>query len=284
MYRTDYQGRLIEVEKNLSLDVLDAIMAPDSRVLAIRISDYVPKDLCMTLSEKIMHHGRQRFRRYTFAPQIPLTKIGINFGEACLSQGMKARYFESAQSTDHLIREMFSPFLSPFDKLRIDLDRIWPGGAIIASMHGNRMLSGFVRNTEEGGSVPHHQDDLIEEYPHAEWKPQRELVSNVYLRVPADGDGGELEIYDYSPDYADTMQSTYGREQPDAESSTYLAEDQQSEIMSKSSIIIKPQAGDLILFIGKCVHRVRTVRYGNRLSTCFHIGYIDKQQPLRCWG
>ncbi len=283
MYLTHHQGRLIEVENNLPLDALDAILEPDSQILAIRVSGYMPRELCTTLSEQLLDRGQQRFQRYTFAQQLAVSKVGINFGEACLTPEIKERYFESARSADDLIRDMFSPFLSPLDKLRIDLDRIWPGGAMIASMHGRRMLSGFVRNTEVGGSIPHHQDDLIEEYPHADWKPQRELVSNVFLSVPVDGDGGEFEIYDYSPDYVDTAHETYNREQSDPETSTYLAEDQQSEVRSRSSIMIKPHAGDLIIFVGKYVHRVHTVKSGKRLSTCFHIGYINKQQPLQCW-
>jgi hypothetical protein len=284
MYRTHHKGRLIEVEKHLSLEVIDAILAPDSRILAIRISNYLSKELCATLSEKLFDHGRQKFQRYSFAPQLEVSKIGVNFGEACINPEMKEQYFESAQSTDDLIREMFSPFLSPLDKLRLDLDRIWPEGAIIARMHGKRMLSGFLRNTENGGHIPHHQDDIAEEYLEADWKPQRELVSNVYLRVPAEDDGGELEIYDYSPDYADNIHSVYAQEQQDPETTTYLTEGQQSEVNSKGSIVIKPQAGDLIMFIGKCVHRVHGVRSGNRLTSCFHVGYIDKRQPLKCWG
>jgi predicted 2-oxoglutarate/Fe(II)-dependent dioxygenase YbiX len=277
-------GRLIDLQNELTLDALDAMLASQSSVLAIRVSGYLPKELCLTLSEKLMDHERKRFQRYSFAPQLEVSKIGINFGEACINPEMNEQYFESARSTDDLIREMFSPFLSPLDKLRFDLDRIWPEGAVVAKMHGKRMMSGFLRNTENGGHIPHHQDDIVEEYPHADWKPQRELVSNVYLNVPADGDGGELEIYEYSPNYADDLRSTYSREQQDADTTTYLTEGQQSEIVSKGSIVIKPQTGDLIMFIGKCVHRVHGVRSGNRLTSCFHVGYIDKQQPLQCWG
>ncbi len=284
MYRTFNEGRLIEAKENITLDILDMILAPDSRVMAIRITGYLSKELCTTLFDRLFDHGKQKFQRYAFAPQLEFSKIGVNFGEACINKSMMGQYFESAQSTDDLIREMFSPFLSPLDKLRLDLDRIWPEGAIVARMNGERMLSGFIRNTENGGHIPHHQDDIVEEYLHADWKPQRELVSNVYLNVPADGNGGELEIYDYSPDYADNVHAVYAQEQRDAEKTTYLTEGQQSEIVSKGSIMIKPKAGDLVMFIGKCVHRVHGVRSGNRLTSCFHVGYIDRQKPLQCWG
>jgi hypothetical protein len=284
MLAMEMNGRVIELQEALTLDAIDAMLSPESDVLAIRVSSYVSKELCGILSEKLLDHEKNRFQRYSFAPQLEVSKIGINFGEACINPEMNEQYFESARATDDLIRGMFSPFLSPLDKLRLDLDRIWPEGAVVARMHDKRMLSGFLRNTENGGHIPHHQDDIVEEYPRSDWKPRRELVSNVYLSVPADGDGGELEIYDYSPEYADNVHDLYAREQQDAETTTYLDASQRSEIFSKGSIVIRPQLGDLIMFIGKCVHRVHALRAGNRLTSCFHIGYIDKQQPLQCWG
>jgi hypothetical protein len=280
MHRTYHEGRLIEVEKNISLDLIDAILAPDSQVLAIRVSNYIPKYLCEKFAASIEQNASSVLSSYASVPTLPVTKTGIMFGEASMKPELIGDYFDTAARTEATLREHFAPYVSPIDKLRTDLDQVWPGGAQVARIHGKRMLSGIVRSTADGGDIPAHQDNITEEYPDVDWQPSHELVSNVYLSMPG---GGELEIYDFSPAYADTAMATYDGDRF-SQTNELLTEDHQRDLASKSSVVMTPQVGDLILFSGRNVHRVHPVRSGARMTTCFHIGVLDRDRPLQCWA
>lgn len=280
MHRHQQHERMIEVEKALSLDLLDAILKPESRILAIRVSNYIPKEICEKLAEGIGRHSSSALSPYASVPTLPVTKTGIMFGEASMKRDLIDDYFDTATQTETTLRNSFFPFFNPIDKLRNDLDLIWPGGAQVARIRGRRMLSGIVRSTADGGHIPAHQDNILEEYPEVDWRPSHELVSNVYLSVPG---GGELEVYDFAPAYADTAMETYDSDNF-RQTNRLLNEEHQRNLESKSSAVMTPQAGDLILFSGRNVHRVHTVRSGARMTTCFHIGVMDRHLPLLWWA
>jgi hypothetical protein len=275
----EVSGRIIGLQNAVTLEALDAMLAPESDVLAIRVSNYIPKELCEKFAASIERNSPSELSAYASVPTLQVAKTGIVFGEASAKRELVDEYFDTATQTEAILRKHFSPYLGPIDKLRIDLDQLWPGGAQVARIHGKRMLSGILRSTADGGDIPPHQDDIVEEYPEVDWRPSRELVSNVYLTMP---DGGELEVYDFSPGYTDSFTSTYDGDRF-SETHQLLNESHQSELVSKSSVTLTPQVGDLIIFPGRNVHRVHTVRSGARMSTCFHIGILDRHRPLQCW-
>jgi hypothetical protein len=205
------------------------------------------------------------------------------YGEACLNATKFDEYFKQAPLTDDAIRRSFFPLLSPIDKLRMDLDTVWPGGASVARLGGRRMLPGFLRCTLSGGELLPHQDDIIlESTTPIDFELGVELVNNIYLEVPPAGGGGDLEIYDYRPKISRSLDDSYGV-QP-GEEIPYVKEEALGSLDQGQSVRITPALGDLIIFRPSCVHRVHLVTLGNRITTCFHIGVADLTKPLNCWG
>lgn len=279
----DDDPRIVHLSRDLDLSGLKRLLDPNDSVLAIRVSDYISEDLCDTFKQKLAAAGEGRFRRYAHAPALPVTKMGATFGEACvLPEDLLDAYFDEAPATQQFYREVFLPYLSPIDKVRLDLDKLWPEGSIVPQMYGRRMLSGFVRRTELHGSIVPHQDDLLEEAPQSpDFKPTVELVHNVYLDVPNAGCGGELEVYDFGPNYREHMKET--QHVGHAKVDHLLLDSVFQQLASQPSVVLRPARGDLILFKGGNIHRVHTVKAGNRVTSCFHIGYVNNEEPLRCW-
>jgi hypothetical protein len=274
------KDRVLTLSRNFDLESFREMLQPGSPVLAIRIRDYMPKDLCEQVAGDILGRHAKSFKRNAFAPELGVAKMGLLFGEACVNPDLMDFYFTNAKDEARAIREAFMPYLGPIDKVRMDLDELWPRGAEIAEMHGKRMSSGMLRSTSIGAGLMPHQDDIVEEYPQSDWKPTVELVHNVYLSVPQEGQGGEFEVFDHAPAHADPVVEHYKDVKPGDD---YLPSSDLEGIKSAASVVIQPEAGDLILFRGKCIHKVHTVKSGSRLTSCFHIGYLDDTQPLKCW-
>lgn len=275
--------RILNLTKKLDLNSFSELLNPDSKVLALKVSKYFPEDLCVQFNERLLAQENELFSFYSHLPKSSLvTKLGPTFAEACCIPTLMNLYFEQAPKADTFIREFFFPYLSPIDRVRLDLDTLWPHGAVIGRMYGQKMRSGFIRNTLVNGDIVLHQDDLIEETPGAmDFQPKVELVNNVYLSVPPAGEGGELEIYDCSPNYANQLHELYD---PTKESIEALVPASVVKSLAlQPSVIVKPEVGDLILFKSRCVHRVHKVESGSRITSCFHIAYIDESEPLRCW-
>jgi hypothetical protein len=273
--------RVIEIAGALTLEPLQRLFDRSSGVLALVVRGYYPRHLCEQFSERL-DAGELVLGKYRNVPNIPVSKFGATFGEACAIPELMDRYFDIAPTTEQQLRDFFAPQLGPLDKLRLDLDVLWAKGCVIPEMYGRRMSSGFIRSLATGGSIPPHQDDLLEEAPRPpDFRPTTELVHNVYLRVPAPGEGGELEIFDYAPDYAGEDIDDYLIHKGADE--TLLPASTEAELSSQSSVVIRPDVGDLVLFRAKCVHRVYPVRSGGRVTTCNHIAYVNDHEPLRCW-
>ncbi|GGP99406.1 2OG-Fe(II)-dependent halogenase WelO5 family protein [Streptomyces roseolilacinus] len=186
----------------------------------------------------------------------------------------RERYFNVALPLQRRLRRLSAPHPSPVDLLRVALDENWPGGATLMSMGGRKMPFGITRLWRTGSEGLPHQDVLHREFDdpmaHA---MVGQLGVNIYLDT-AD-EGGELETWDHTisdEEYAgmaDRYPGSYGYPR---------------DILPDEAVLIAPQPGDLVLINTACVHAIRKITTGRRITVSGFVGNLGPDLPLRCWS
>lgn len=276
MNSTPHENILIRTTKNLVLsDLLDLL---NGKILALRIPNYYSLELSEVISQKIIL--QESLERYHRAPDVGVKRTGITFFETNGSLEMLERYYKEAPVLIQKLRQTCFPYLSPIDKLRLNLGDIWLAGACIENVHNRRMLAGIARAFEKGFELPPHQDILCRDISDSALSARvdfedltTQLSFNIYLRTPEVG--GELEIWNLKPSWID---------QQTIRDAAYKYEgiiDRNS--LPEATVTIKPEVGELILFNSGCIHAV-CASSGSRVSVSMFIGYRDKEKPLTYWS
>jgi 2OG-Fe(II) oxygenase superfamily len=268
---------LVKVAKSLMFkDVLELLQG---KYLALCIPNYYPQAEAQEVSEELIK--QKTLERYLRAPDVGVQRTGITFFETNGSVELLERYYEQARFLIKNLRQACFPYLSPIDKLRLDLGDIWLPGASIENIHGRTMLAGIARVFEDGCELPPHQDILLRDVLDAGIAPTRpyedlitQLSSNIYLRIPEIG--GELEIWDSKPTIA---------EQQAIRDEEYEYEGIIDKVnLPPATVAIRPEVGDLILFDSGRIHAVRPSQGGSRASMSIFIGYRGQDKPLTYWS
>jgi len=270
---------------NVSLKTANTLLVSDlmdlfeEKIYALRVLNYYPLAQAEQVSQKLIQDvNLERYRR---VPDLGVIRSGITFFETNGSIDMLERYYKEAPEFIQNLRKNCFPFLSPIDKLRLDLGDMWLAGAYIEDIHQRRMLAGISRVFEDGFELPPHQDMLVRDILDGALPPSRlyedlktQVSGNVYLRCPEVG--GELEIWDLKPDRV---------EQQSIRDDEYQYEgiiDRES--LPSPAVVIKPEVGDLILFDSGRIHAVRSSVGGPRVSVSMFVGYRGVDKPLTYWN
>ncbi|HET7232786.1 MAG TPA: 2OG-Fe(II) oxygenase [Longimicrobium sp.] len=178
------------------------------------------------------------------------------------------RYLAAAFRETRVLRDrVFAPYLSPLDRVRLELDELWPGGAAVARMDGRPMSAGTVRHYVAGDRMNPHVDGNSGEVL-AELCRECRIAVNIYLDVPPPGAGGELELWNLAltPEEANSPPRP-GYRLPD-------------ELLGDADVVIRPAAGDLVMFDTSRIHAVRAVREGTRTTASCFVGVRGPREPL----
>jgi len=169
------------------------------------------------------------------------------------------------------------PVLGPLDKLRLELDEIFPAGATVTKhpKDGRPFVAGLARVMQ--GPTQHlegfiHVDDI-----HPISSDEGLFSANLYLELPFTG-GGELLIYDVE---VRSRWEFYTNASALA-LLTHPGEAGQDILRSRlpKPKIIKPAPGDLILLSAQRPHAVAGFPLGTRVSIQSFLSY-KKGQPLQ---
>lgn len=246
-----------------------------NQVTALHVKQYVSPKLCRLLSQYfIEHEHRTKYqRKIELNHQSTILDYGVEriggaynttYGKSKRSPEWKAYYHQALQGMQQL-RQICSPYLSPIDRLRVELDEQWPQGCNLANFEGRKMFAGLGRVCDAENS------HVLAEYPHTDSLPQiyamlaQQFSANVYLQLP--NSGGELEIRDLPP--------------IDPEESTINLSFKILWGRAGEPILIKPAVGDLVLFNSRKPHLVRSFKRGTRVTLqCFLGVYPDQRLVL----
>lgn len=253
-----------------SLTQQDLIDLVQGRFFALRVTNYYPNWLCDQLCSKLLK--LPEFSRYIRAQNVGVQRTGITFFETKEDPNLLAKYYEEAQRMSSTLRQTCFPYLSPIDKLRLELEEVWRAGAKLENIHGRPMMVGIARMFEDCFELPPHQDVLARDTSDSPLAGvlHSQLSANIYLREARFG--GELEVWGLKPSEAEFI----------AHRCDELHFDRNQ--LPPAEVLYKPQAGDLVLFDSSRIHGVRPSIQGPRISMSCFIGYRGVDQPLSYWS
>ena len=219
------------------------------------------------IGNKIISSGVDTYKN---APSIG--RVGMAFYEAENNVELIKQYFQQAKFNIDDLRKRCSPYSSPLDTIRCQLDEAWPAGAYLETMFGKKMYVGLSRVVNPGVTFLAHHDIFYKDAPDS-FKAKSllsQLACNLYLKMPEDG--GVLQVWDkeLTPSEFDSIRKdSYGIS---------------PETLGKPDLEVQPEAGDLILFDANKMHSVTSGKGGKRLSLSCFIGYRGNAQPLTYWS
>ncbi|MFY1622487.1 2OG-Fe(II) oxygenase [Micromonospora sp. WMMD735] len=204
-----------------------------------------------------------------FSLTTEFTSVGTSMGQVANGGDVVRRYLDDAPATTRLIRhEVFAGRQSPTDLIRLDLDEMWPYGATVGRHEGRMMLPGVLRRMTPGGRGRPHIDrrqiPLLDTY-----RLRRRLGVNIYLEVPAPGDGGEIDFW-----------GRLGEDEFVALKADPFDYGLDPERVGPPHDTVLPGQGDLVMFEAGRMHGVREVRRGCRTSAACFVGVRGDTDPL----
>lgn len=239
------------------------------KIAAIHVRNYYPSDVAGAVARKAIEHPA--LERYNTSRAGAVGRVHLPLFDTRWDVDLSALYHDQAVESIRDVREMFRPYLAPVDRLRLELEEIWPAGATLMRLRGRPCFVGAFRVFQPSSSefAPH--NDAIDDETDA---PEiagilNQLVANIYLQVPSQG--GTLQLW--------------GRE-PTEEERVTLRESSglPRELAGPPELEITPGAGDLIVFSSRMLHAVTAGHGQHRVGAASFIACSGPEQPLRYWS
>jgi len=261
-------------EKSLGRDALLTLARGEA--IAIVVSEYYPAGTCAEFARWVI--GDSWYGEYENVPGVH--KWGLNTYEGLSSKERELSYYENAPRAIAAMRKRWLPYISPVDRLRLELQEAWPAGANLEHLDGHALFVGQARVFEGGdGAVPH-QDFLPWELADLRRAARTDtdadligqLTANIYLQTPQTG--GELELWSagLAHDVYDGLRHpvhSYGLDRAR---------------LDPPAATIKPADGMLVLFHSTRPHAVRPAADRDRIALSFFIGVRGLEHPLTYWS
>ncbi len=246
----------------------------NNEIGAVIIKGVYSKEICLHLSEQI----KQKMKRGTYANAPLIDRVGKAFFETLSSENLYEEYFKLSLAMTAELREVFFPYLSPIDLLRLKLDEIYVQGCNLATLNRKKMFAGLVRFFKEGSTAEPHQDIIKRDAKGFDLGTHvtGQLAFNLYLQEAQEG--GELHIWNWRPSLAEAKQ--YQHTDPKLSYGLNLRQTPKEN----PDLRIQVEAGDFIFFNSRNVHAVSTIGSGERISVSSFIGYRGAAQSLQLWS
>ncbi|CBN58616.1 MULTISPECIES: 2OG-Fe(II) oxygenase [Kamptonema] len=243
----------------------------DHSIDAVIVPNYFLDQECAIIAERIKKS--KYFSAYPDHPSV--SRLGQELFECGESELALEKQQEKAPTLMKEMRRLIHPYISPIDRLRVELDDIWSYGCHLAKLGDKKVFAGIVReHKEDSPGVPHCDVmgwGFLKSYKD---KPNliNNIAANVYLKMSESG--GEIVLWDEWP-----TQSEYKIER-NIDDPASVGD---SKKIGQPKLEIRPNQGDLILFNSMRIHAVKKIKTGVRMTWGCLIGYSGTDDPLVIW-
>lgn len=245
----------------------------NDEICVIRVPKFCEASLCDRLSAWFGNNDKLTQYAYVMKGESEVKsiyygvdRVGVPYNSTYGDIRQKEKYYEHALPGIRALRAASFPFLSPVDRLRVELDENWTQGANLANFEGKKMFIGIGRVMKPDMShlseLQPHWDSVPTQYANL----QGQFSANIYLSVP--DRGGELEIWDVPP-LPTSVIHNYDPER------NWRAE-------LPPSIVVKPEQGDLFIFNTRKPHAITQFSGKTRIAAQYFIG-INADKSLAMW-
>ncbi len=260
------ENTFVSVTEKLTFEDLKSVI--DGKCAAIHIKEFCSKKICKIVSKKLLTHSS----RGNFNKASEIGRIGMAHYEIDSPSGFDF-YYENAIANTWQLRELFEPYLSPVDKIRLLLEEVWPSGAQLEMLYGKKCFVGICRIIEPTIELLAHNDRLDRDAPESFQAKSliTQLSACIYLQVPEKGGG--LRLWMKEPEdemeYKKLRSGAYGID---------IAK------LGQPAHVIEPENGDLLIFNIRKYHGVAPGKGRPRINVGAFIGYRSIYQPLTYWS
>nr|WP_190128068.1 2OG-Fe(II) oxygenase [Streptomyces mashuensis] len=198
-------------------------------------------------------------------------RIGFAYSEIS-DETSRDRYHKEARDNIQRMRDLFAPYASPSDVLRLLLEEAWEPGANLMHMAGRKAFIGICRYQHKDVDLNPHTDALERNLPPGHVQGLKAQLSvNIYINIPRSG--GELELWGTEPgerDYDELRgERVWGIDR---------------DRIGPPAVVVKPAPGDLLLLNPRQIHAVRPSGDEPRITLGHFIGYYGQDRPLELWS
>ena len=274
---TDDESRPLELAA-LTRDALRAFA--NHEVLALRVPGFIGGEHCAKLVRWIIEESGTVSGWEVQGPNGKLiasdTSYGVGLPEnvSLRSTELFEQYYRHAIPSIHRVRGAV-PELGPIDRLRLELDELWPEGARLSTNGGHKRFTGIARIMVPDKLIDP-ADGIVHVDSYAGLSSSGTFSANVYLEVPEEG--GELEIWPTRPTSWDFLRNhetmaMLHRYQPEPDAQARIR-----AILPRPATI-RPSVGELIVINTGRPHAVRGFSRGRRVTMQTFIKH-DGTKPL----
>lgn len=197
-------GSEVETAPVLTPEALERLFT--NRTCGLKVPGFADPETCAALATWMLETFDFHKWEEASTGAVDLTDMFYGIGlpvNAIVQSPERCRaYFEEAPRTIRRVREAARGRLGPVDRLRLELDELWPEGANVRvhPEHGKKMLVGLGRLMRPDGLVGDatRNAGIVHTDASVDLDDEVGLFSaNVYLRTP--DQGGELEAWSVAP-------------------------------------------------------------------------------------
>ncbi|WP_330330961.1 2OG-Fe(II) oxygenase [Streptomyces sp. NBC_00536] len=256
-----------EIATELTTETL--LQLANREIGAIHVRGYYPVDIAQDVAQKAINH--QALGNYHKQHTSSVGRVYMPHIDTKWDAELTDRYHEQAIPAIQDVRSMFHPYLSPVDRVRLELQELWPAGANLMRLRERACFVGAFRVFQPSTSEFYPHNDAIDQESDA---PEIEgvlnqLVANIYLQVPDEGGNLQLWLREPTEDETRTILDVEGLEPETVEEPVHT---------------IHPEAGDLIIFSPRMLHAVTAGHGKHRVGAAAFIATKGPQEPLAFWS